>query len=110
MTRWTWEKLEDFYQDLLQHHWPVAPMVDMVRGIITSPYKTGLYASTSLATLRIGPGGWERHTLLVLPGTRDDDRLLFRYEGWVTRSHDGFGTLERFLRRVGWFNEFTPAV
>jgi hypothetical protein len=108
-----WDSVLEHYYGLLEYHWPVGPMIDLVEAIIASPYRDRLYALTSLATLTIGlyerPAWeyWMTGALVIEPGTSEDSRPTFRYRDWTERSSTPFETLQSFLSRAGWAQRTT---
>jgi hypothetical protein len=108
-----WDSVLEHYYGLLEYHWPVGPMIDLVESIIESPYRYCLHALTSHETLMIGlyerPAReyWMTGALVIEPGNGEDSRPTFRYQDWTERSSDPVATLESFLSRAGWAQRTT---
>jgi hypothetical protein len=103
-----WDSVLEHYYGLLEYHWPVGPMIDLVESIIESPYRYWLHPETSHETLMIGLserpawGYWMINALVIEPGNIEDLRPTFRHRDWAERSSTPFETLQSFLRRAGW--------
>lgn len=108
-----WDSVLEHYYRLLEYHWPVGPMIDLVESIIESPYRYWLHPLTSHETLMIGLYErlaweyWMTGALVIEPGNSEESRPTFRHRDWTERSSTPFETLQSFLSRAGWAQRTT---